>query len=90
MHCSPASTAQHSAISPHKAAKPVRVDQGARSGRKNPRQADRVGEPAHVVEHLFRALSSQNQRRNKSMPDLQNVQAQRLTQRWCDARRNWL
>ena len=51
--------AQYSAISPHKAAKQARADQSATT------QASRQSwrEPAHVVEHLYSMLSSQNERR---------------------------
>ena len=60
MYCSTASTAQHSAISSHKAAKQLRADQSATT------QASRQSwrEPAHVVEHFYSTLSSPSERRN--------------------------
>ena len=67
-YCRAASAAKHiTAHSPHKVAKQVRADQIVTT------QASRQSwrEPALVVDHVFRTLSSQNDRRNQNLPGLQ-------------------
>ena len=67
LYFSTASTAPHSVISPHKAAKQVRADQSATT------QATRQSwrQPAHVVEQLYSTLSSQSEQKNRKLPGLQ-------------------
>ena len=57
------STAQHSAISPHKAAKQVHT---CRS------ECDNARKQAEFVEHLYSTLSSQNEQRYRNLPGLYN------------------
>ena len=62
------STAQHSTISLHKAALQPSADQSA----KPLGSRQRWREPAHIVEHIYSALISQNERRIRTLPGLQN------------------
>ena len=59
LKCGKHSTAQSARTKPQSKHVPIRARQH--------KQADRVGEPAHV-EHLYSTLSSQNERRNRILP----------------------
>ena len=52
------------------------------------KQADRVGESQHVVEHLYSSLRSQNERRNRNLPGQIYSNHSQSSWSWFDARRN--
>ena len=72
------STSQLNSAKSLKASTALRADQSAAASKQSWR------EPAHAVEHLYSTPSSQKERRNRSLPGLQEYTTiYELSQRWC-------